>query len=205
MLFLALLSVLSLPLARSTASDPPDKRFAPLRPVATEIESALRSYQDSAVDSKDQVLPPLKSVELDFKTTRETVSGVSLNLWVITLGSTKTVTNVNSVSFTYELPEKGFTALGLTKDTIPFRQNLLDAIKSAALAVDSVRVVAGKPLHEVTIDLQYVVKVEKNGEAKPTYFFTFDLKGEKHREEVQELKLTFSVPDNKESSGIKVP
>src|ERR1700721_180296 len=75
----------------------------PLSDVIAATESALDDYQTYAkapAGIKDR-LPPLASADFDFKTVVDTKGGLSINLFIFTIGASHEKQQTNDLDFTY--------------------------------------------------------------------------------------------------------
>jgi hypothetical protein len=71
----------------------------PLDVAAAIVQQAVAKYQTRTTR------PKLDSAELTFKVTSGVSGGFSVSFWIITIGATVTETDVQTVSFSYKVPE----------------------------------------------------------------------------------------------------
>ncbi len=177
----------------------------PLDVAIQQVQKALDTYR--VLQSENPKLPPLKSAEFDFKVTRTSGGGLSLNLWIITIGGKAQKQGVNDVTFTYTVPtvtptpaprEKGFGAKFPT-----LQENLVSTIQEATLAAKNKFQWGGQDLDEgITIKLDYGVEVQFNaGLQIPIYTLTVGPSASWDKNAVQSVKLVFEKP----SPSVKPP
>src|SRR6266852_9795213 len=77
---------------------------APLNLVITQVEAALKKYQQNLGSGTD-ALPPLSTAEFDFKTTTGKKIGVTINLLIFKFGTSHEKDVTNEVTYTYSVPK----------------------------------------------------------------------------------------------------
>jgi len=87
---------------RTASPSKPQQDTAPKLPLpvaAAIVQQALAKYQTRTTS------PKLDSAALTFKVTSAVSGGFGVSFWIITIGATATETDVQTVSFSYKLPE----------------------------------------------------------------------------------------------------
>jgi hypothetical protein len=166
---------------------------APLDQVIAEVKKALKLYQDSIGRGPDS-LPPLASAEFDFKVTTATVVGASISLFIFKIGGSHETDVVNDVTFTYSVPppKKPSGALQATQKPKPLAEELASTIQSAAAAVKASPQLGSLNFSKLAVNIQYGVKWDGNiGANVPIQFVTIGISGDKNKNTVQSVKLTF--------------
>jgi hypothetical protein len=100
---LALIPVSALPAprpaGRATPKPETNHHNLSLAVAAAIVQKAIADYQTSTSD------PKLKSADITFKVTSGGSLGGSITFWIFTIGMTKTDTEIQEVSFSYEVPD----------------------------------------------------------------------------------------------------
>jgi len=109
LLLIAAITAASLPVSgigqtprrRGAANAPQDNTTPklPLSVAAAIVQQALAKYQTRTTN------PKLDSAELTFKVSTGVSGGFSVSFWIITIGASRTETDVQTVSFSYKVPE----------------------------------------------------------------------------------------------------
>jgi len=166
---------------------------APLNLVIEQVKAALLEYQTNRGGGAD-TLPPLSSAEFDFKTTTAMVEGGTVNLLIFKFGTSHEDDAINDVTYTYSLP-KPTSAPGTRaprKKPPLLRDQLAQAIQSAAAAVKTAGPVGDLKFSKLTVNLSYGVKWDINGsEGFQFSLVTVGVNGDANKNTVQAVKITF--------------
>ncbi|MGD0001674.1 MAG: hypothetical protein ABSE21_16370 [Bryobacteraceae bacterium] len=172
-----------------TPTPPPDT--APLERVIEEVNKALDDYQSNRGTGAD-ALPPLSSVEFDFKVTKSVVIGGSVNLFIFKIGGSHEKDDVNDVTYTYSVPKPKEPRALTNKKPPELREALAQTIQTSVAALKTAGVIKGTSLTKIAISIQYGVKWDGNGGiSAPISFVTIGLSGDVSKNTVQSVKLTF--------------
>ena len=173
------------PQSRTQPSPPP----LLLGEVVKEVKKAVDTYQASIGGGKD-ALPPLQSVEFDFKVaTKETVKG-SIGFVIFSIGGSTSKSTVNDVTYTYERPTPA--AQVLAEEPKILNKTLVQTIQEAAKAVKESGTLEDLKFTKLVVDVEFGVEWTLSAGGKFTYqFVTLDLGAEKNKNTVQSVKLTF--------------
>ena len=167
----------------------PSPSPVPLAEVVKEVRKAVDTYQASICGGKD-ALPPLQSVEFDFKVaTKETVKG-SISFFIFSLGASTSNITVNDVTYTYECPTPA--ARAISEEPKILNQTLVQTIQEAAKAVKESGTLEDLKFTKLVVDVEFGVEWTLNAGGNFTYqFVTLNLGAEKNKNTVQSVKLTF--------------
>lgn len=193
-LFFLLLSTLCFgqqtPLQAPSKDDVEDS--LPLAEVVKQVTSAIQEYQSSVGVSED-TLPPLSSAEFDFKTVTKKSIGGSIQILVFKFGASQENNVTNEVIFTYSpkpVP-KGQGTKGIHLPP-PFKDQLVQTIQSAAMAIKDAGPVADLPLSQLTINLQFGVTRDVGAGGQGIIsIVTVGLTGDINKNTIQSVKLIF--------------
>jgi hypothetical protein len=163
--------------------------------IIAQVKVALDQYQKSLGGGPD-ALPPLFSAEFDFKVTTGTTVGGSVNLFIFKFGASHERDVVNDVTYTYAVPPPQKVAGVASAGKPPtLTEALASAIQSAAAAVKTSGTVGNLQFKQLAVNLQYGVKWDVNGGiTAPISFVTVGLNGDKNKNTIQSVKLTFNKP-----------
>lgn len=190
---LLFLSLSMLAVAQKQIQKQDANTLIPLDKVIQQVQSAVDEYQNN-LGQGSYALPPLSSVEFDFKTTTgKTVSG-SVSLFIIKFGASRERDTINDVTYTYapKQPSAGNAELQSNERPPTLKDELAKTIQTAAQTVSGALTAAGLPFKHLTVNIQYGVKWDVNGAASPSIsFVTIDLGGDINRNQVQSVKLVF--------------
>jgi hypothetical protein len=158
-----------------------------------EVKKAVDKYQES-LGGGQAALPPLQSVEFDFKVvTEETVKG-SISFFVFSFGASTANNTVNDVAYTYELPKPGSKAL--SEEPPALSETLSRTIQEAARAVKESGALGDLKFSKLVVEIQFGVKWTVDVGGNFTYqFVTLNLGAGKNKNTVQSVKLTFKEPE----------
>ena len=163
----------------------------PLDKVIKKLQDALQKYQDSLGSGKD-ALPPLESVELDFKVTTATTLGGTINVFIFRFDVSHEDDVVNDVTYTYSVPP----AKKMLGKPPPLDDALASTIQSAAKAVKTAPTLGQLKFDKLEVTVQYGVQWNVGGGANaPIQFVTIGLSADKHKNTVQSVKITFHEPE----------
>jgi hypothetical protein len=177
-----------------------------LSDVIVATETALNDYQayaHSPEGIKDG-LPPLATADFDFKTVVDTKGGLSINLFIITLGATHDKQQTNELDFQYlphVQPKLEFMDLDGQKAPVTLYQELLDTLKEAAKEVKkaSENTTSGNTkldLCQLSLALSFGVTTDVQGGVKaPIQMVTISATLDHSRNNVQQVKLVFKIKD----------
>lgn len=157
-----------------------------------QVQKALDRYQ---AESGAEKLPPLAEADFDFKATSATTVGGTISLFIFKIGASHENDVTNEVTFTYKLPPPLIALEKGPKRPPPptLADDLVKTIKAAAHAVQGSATVGNLKFSQLTVQLQYGVKVEGSGSAGPTIsIVTVGLSGDKNKNTVQTVKLVFA-------------
>jgi hypothetical protein len=171
----------------------PPKGAVRLDLVMEQVKKALAEYQDNLGKGAD-ALPPLSSAAFDFKATTTTKVGLTVNLLIFTLGGSHEKDVINDVTYTFSVPKpkKAQTELESSAPPPELKDDLAKTIQSAAMAVKTSGKLGNLSFTKLTIDVQYGVKWDGSaGVNAPISLVTIGLNGEKSKNTVQSVKLTF--------------
>jgi len=171
--------------------------------VLQKVRAAIQEYHDGLGGGAD-LLPPLLSVELDFKTTIGVTAGISFNILIFKIGASVKKENLHDISFTYVPNQKTAAELELLKkvDKTPtdLTDGLAKAIQEAAKANKKADDEEGKKSPEkrwiskqVTVTIQFGVTWDGNASAA----FSLLAIGpyiDYSKASVHSAKVTFAVP-----------
>jgi hypothetical protein len=175
--------------AQSTQTADP-KETVELKAVISQVKAALDDYQASLGGA--DALPPLSTAEFDFKTTVATTVGGSINLFIFKIGVSRERDTVNDVTYTYSVPKPSRTER--TKPPKELKDELVETIKSAAAAIKNSGTLGKLPFSKLTVNLSYGVKWDGSaGINAPISLVTVGLTGDKNKNYVQSVKLTFGA------------
>jgi hypothetical protein len=163
----------------------------PLAEVVKEVKTAIDTYQAS---TGTHSLPPLQSVEFDFKVaTKEVVKG-SISFVIFSIGGSVSNATVNDVTYTYERPTPAPRALSEKPKIL--NQTLVQTIQEAAKAVKESGTLDDLKFTKLVVDVEFGVEWTLSAGGNFTYqFVTLNLGAEKNKNTVQSVKLTFKEPD----------
>jgi hypothetical protein len=170
-----------------------DADHVPLPKVIEQVNLALKEYQSNRGTGETYELPPLSSAEFDFKTTTATVLGGTVTVLILKFGVSHENDLTNDVTFTYSLPkpQKG-TTLESEEPPPSLKDQLAQAIQSAAKSIKGASTAAGLPFSKLTVNIQYGVKWDGNaGVTAPVSLVTLGLTGDVNRNTIQSVKLVF--------------
>jgi len=195
----------------------------PLSDVIAATESALDDYQTyakSPAGIKDG-LPPLASADFDFKTVVDTKGGLSINLFIFTIGASHEKQQTNDLDFTYmphvEAPAKTLNEFfsfdgGKRKEPKTLYQDIIDTLKESAVEIKKAQDLASKPtlpgttkldLCQLALTLSFGVTTDVQGGIKaPIQMVTLTASLDRSKNNVQQVKLTFKVKDPKNLSCV---
>jgi hypothetical protein len=195
----------------------------PLSDVIAATESALDDYQTyakSPAGIKDG-LPPLATADFDFKTVVDTKGGISINLFIFTIGASHEKQQTNDLDFTYmphvEPPSKTLNEFfsfdgGKRKEPKTLYQDIIDTLKESAAEIKKAQDVANKPsvpgttkldLCQLSLTLSFGVTTDVQGGIKaPIQMVTLTASLDRSKNNVQQVKLTFKVKDPKNLSCV---
>jgi hypothetical protein len=178
--------------------EPNPTEAAPLELVVSQVKEALLQYQSSLGSGPDS-LPPLSKAEFNFKTTTATTANGSINLFVFKIGGSHENDVVNDVTYVYAVPKpkkseaQAARAPG-KKKSVDFKTALVETIQSAARAVKTTTSLGKLPFSQLAVNLQYGVKWDGNiGVNVPIHLVTVGLGGDKSKNTIQSVKLTFGT------------
>ena len=168
---------------------PPAAQGVAIEYVISQVQTALADVQ---TDLANRQFPPLKQVKLSLQTVATKKGGLTLKLWVISLGSTVEKTNTQQMLISLVPPQPGFlkkfAASSLTED-------LENAILSAAEGVQKARSEA-VPLELASLEVQigFTVKGDAGGGANVTLTpVTLGLAGDVANSSVQMITVIFAT------------
>jgi len=166
----------------------------PLGDIIQQVKKAVDDYQES-LGGGNSALPPLQSVEFDFKVATEDVVKGSVSFFIIQFGASRSKSTVNDVSYTYELPTPG--AMGFAEEPPKtLRETLARTIQEAARTVKESGALGDLKFTKLVVEIQFGVKWARDVTGNFTYqFVTFNLGASKNRSDTQSVKLTFKKPD----------
>lgn len=174
----------------TTDAKPTD--VAPLNLVIDQVQAALLEYQRNRGGGSD-ALPPISSVEFDFKTTTAMTEGITANVLIFKFGTSHENDTTNEVTYTYSLPKPAVATERTARKKPPLlRDQLAQAVQSAALAVKTQGAVGDLKFTKLTVNLAYGVKWDIS--ASGAYEFslvTVGVNGDKNKNTVQSVKLVF--------------
>jgi hypothetical protein len=195
----------------------------PLSDVIAATESALDDYQTyakSPAGIKDG-LPPLASADFDFKTVVDTKGGISINLFIFTIGASHEKQQTNDLDFTYmphaEPPSKATSEIfsfdgGKRREPKSLYQDIIDTLKESAVEIKKAQDLASKPsvpgttkldLCQLSLALSFGVTTDVQGGIKaPIQMVTLTASLDRSKNNVQQVKLTFKVKDPKNLSCV---
>ena len=192
----------------------------PLSDVIAATESALDDYQtyaSSPAGIKDG-LPPLASADFDFKTVVDTKGGISINLFIFTIGASHEKQQTNDLDFMY-MPHVEKPAIrtqeffsfdgGKRKEPKTLYQDIIDTLKESAIEIKKAQDLSAKPtttkldLCQLTLALSFGVTTDVQGGIKaPIQIVTLTATLDRSKNNVQQVKLTFKVKDPKNLSCV---
>jgi hypothetical protein len=169
-------------------SEPSDA--VPLHLVIEQVEAALGEYQANR-GVGDYALPRLSTAQFDFTVTTTTTVESTADLCIFKLGGSHENDLVNEVTYTYSVPK--LQSKALIGGKLPsLKDQLAQAIQSAAKAVKTETTVGGLPFNKFAVTIQYgVVWNGKIGVGVPISLVTVGLSGEKNKNTVQSVTLVF--------------
>jgi len=166
-------------------------KTVPLDDVVAEVESSLRDYQKD-VTSSDNVLPPLKTAELNFKTVVQKQGTSGSSILIFTLKGSKQHQQTNDLQILYGVPKPTGSA---SYNPVPLHKELLDAIRTASRAIESSMPsssLGGLNLTTTSISIKYAVTTSFSAEGKPVIqFVILNLAESYNKNEVQSIELIF--------------
>jgi hypothetical protein len=195
----------------------------PLSDVIAATESALDDYQTYAKSPAGirDGLPPLASADFDFKTVVDTKGGISINLFIFTIGASHEKQQTNDLDFTYmphvEPPSKATSEIfgfdgGKRKEPKSLYQDIIDTLKESAVEIKKAQDLASKPsvpgttkldLCQLSLALSFGVTTDVQGGIKaPIQMVTLTASLDRSKNNVQQVKLTFKVKDPKNLSCV---
>jgi hypothetical protein len=179
------------------------KPTATARPKPSPVAIRLADFTTiakNAVDAckSDSALPPLSSAEFDFKVQTSVSGNVGIDVWIISVGASRTADNLSDTTFTYDDPNSSKSTSNemFAFDTLKTLQtNLISLIKGAAAAAKSVPNVDAALFHKLTVTVQFQVKNEASAGAKiPIWGLVFGPKLTGSQSETHSIKLVFTKP-----------
>jgi len=165
----------------------------PLDQVIKQVQLALDEYQ-SHLGQGPAALPALSSAEFDFKTTIGTTVSGGVSIFIFKFGASRERDTVNDVTYTYAPIKPEVPASGLQSNEPPpsLKDELAKTIQLAAATVKGSATAAGLPFSKLVVNLQYGVKWDVNAAGTaPVSFVTINLGGDRNKNTVQSVKLTF--------------
>jgi hypothetical protein len=191
-----ILALFLLPASLLPEDKPAKQKTIPLSKVFEEVNRALEVYQSSdAVTKGTSPLPPLASIELDFKTVVTKKGEIGVNAFIFTIGGSRTGESTIDQNFKYE----PVTILGFDGGKPSTLQDqLLATINEAArdVAANPLGVDKTAPkykLSQYTATLTYGIQYEVSGGAKiPIHVIVLTIDGKYNKNETQQIKLTFA-------------
>lgn len=187
---------------KKSSKAPNQVAILPLDVAIQEVSEALNTYR--TLQAENPALPPLKTVKFDFKVTTTKMLGLSLNLFIITIGGKTQTQDVNDMKFTYSLPpatptpaptpgEKGTEFAGKTQT---LKENLVTRIKEAAAAAKNKFHWGGQDWDQaIEIELDYGIEVQLSGALQiPVYTLTVGPSASWDKNAVQSVTLDFEKP-----------
>lgn len=164
-----------------------------LERVIAEVKAALDEYQ-SNLGAGDHALPPLSSAEFDFKTVIATTEGLTLSFLIFKLGGSHENDVTNDVTFTYAVP-KPLRMESLFSHPAPppqLKDQLAMTIQGAAAAVKAAGTLGNLSFTKLAVNIEYGVKWDGDiGVNVPISLVTVGLTGDRNKNTVQSVKLTF--------------
>lgn len=179
----------------------------PLSQVITATEQALNDYQTFATSAGNtDKLPPLATADFDFKTVVDTKGGISVNLYIFTIGASHEKQDTNEVDFQYqphvqkELALEYFDLDG-TKAPKTLYQQLIDTMKESAKEIKNASEQKGSETNQLdfcqlSMAISFGVTTDVQGGIKaPIEFVTLSATLDRSKNNVQQVKLVFKVKD----------
>src|ERR1700744_3074918 len=97
---------LAAPAALAAGHPPPTDHTELLNTVIKTVQTALNDYQTKATaNGQKDPLPPIASADFDFKTVNQWTEGLTLNLYIFTIGGSHQSQTTADTEFLYK-PEK---------------------------------------------------------------------------------------------------
>ena len=169
----------------------PPPGTAPLQKAIEEVNKALADYQSNRGTGAD-ALPPLSSVDFDFKVTKTVTINGGVNLFIFKIGGSHQNADVNDVTYSYSVPKPKETRALTGKKPPQLREELAQTIQTAVAALKTAGTIQGTSLAKLTITIQYGVTWDGNGGINaPISFVTIGIGGDISKNTVQTVKLTF--------------
>jgi hypothetical protein len=167
----------------------------PLDQVIKQVQAALDEYQQNLGGGKS-ALPPLANAEFDFKTTTGTTVSGGFTILIFKFGVSHEKDTVNDVTYSYAPNPPKTQGAQLTSSEPPsLTDELAKTIQEAAKTITTASTAAGLPFNQLVVNLQYGVKWDVNASGSPQIsFVTINLGGDKNKNTVQSVKLTWKVP-----------
>jgi hypothetical protein len=166
------------------------------------IEAVIDQVKQALADVQNQLssadLPPLNTVTLTLQTVAAKQDGVSVKLWVISLGGKWEKDSTQEITIVLTPPRPGGARNVSTEN---LTKSLEEAIVSAAQGLKK----AGRSpnaliLKSLDVTLSFTVKTGVNGDANVQILpLGPDLSGALNKTAVQTLKLSFGLPAAKDS------
>jgi hypothetical protein len=205
-LALLLLGFAAIPAQSQTRKFKEKSQTWPLSEAITVTEAALDEYQAYALSDEGlkSGIPPLATADFDFKTVVDNKGGISINLFIFTLGATHDKQQTNELDFQYMphvQPKLEFFDLDGTKAPTTLYQELVDTLKEAAKEIkkSSDQPATGKTqldLCQLSLALSFGVTTDVQGGIKaPIQLVTISATLDHSRNNVQQVKLVFKVKD----------
>ena len=169
--------------------------LVPLDQVIKQVQAALDEYQQNLGQGKS-ALPPLATAEFDFKTTTGTTVSGGFTLLIFKFGISHEKDTVNDVTYTYapNPPKTAGSQLTSSEPPPTLKDDLAKTIQEAAKTITASSTAAGLPFNQLAVNLQYGVKWDVNASGSPQVsFVTINLGGDKNKNTIQSVKLTWKV------------
>jgi hypothetical protein len=183
---------------RSTDIKEQPKNTADLPSVVRTVEQALKCYQ-ALSGEKDPThpkgLPMLSTVEMDFKTTAGTTTGLAFSIFVFKVGASRERDVTDELKFTYSVPKKLQLpkTLGLVRPSpATLYEELVKEVQAGARAALAQSEALGMPLNKVSISVSYGIKFDGNLSLNaPVQLVTIGGNGDYNKNNTQTITLSF--------------
>jgi hypothetical protein len=174
------------------------KNTADLPSVVRTVVQSLKCYQALSGEgdpTHPKGLPELNTVEMDFKTTAGTTTGLTFSIFVFKVGASRAVDVTDDLKFTYSVPKKlQFPkTLGFVRPSpATLYEELVKEVQAAARAALTQSEALGLPLNKVSISISYGIKFDGTLSLNaPVQLVTIGGNGDYNKNNTQTVTLSF--------------
>lgn len=158
----------------------------PLKNVVDQVTAAIEQFRTTEAAKQAE----LKSAEFNFQTVEGKSRELGVKPLVFNFGITASREVTHTFTFTYK--ESGHLKINAVGPVNDITRDLVEMINKAAEAAKDTLYVAGLPLNQVDLSVQFAVKRSVSGGAEvPFELVTLGGKATASRDRIQTVKLTF--------------